>query len=79
MNQDINENIKLFWKEVSNAKGGNVKSCSRINDRNRSCHKERMKREGFKRSILKICIISTLEQVVVHMCGFGGIRRGNYC
>ena len=24
MNEDVNENSKLFWKEVSNAKGGKV-------------------------------------------------------
>ena len=34
MNEDLNENRKLFWKEVSNAKGGKVASCSRINDIN---------------------------------------------
>ena len=28
-------NRKLFWKEVSNAKGGNVESCSRVEDGNR--------------------------------------------
>ena len=26
MNEDVNENRKLFWKEVSNMKGGKVKS-----------------------------------------------------
>ena len=30
MNEDVNGNRKLFWKEVSNAKGGKVESCSRI-------------------------------------------------
>ena len=34
MNEDVNVNMKLFWKEVSNAKGGNVEGCSRIKDRN---------------------------------------------
>ena len=34
MNEDVNENRKLFWKEVSNAKGEKVKSCSRIKDWN---------------------------------------------
>ena len=29
-----NRNRKLIWKEVSNAKGGKVESCSRIKDRN---------------------------------------------
>ena len=35
MNEDVNGNRKLFWKEVSNAKGGKVESCSRIKDGNR--------------------------------------------
>ena len=34
MNKDVNGNMKLFWKEVSNAKGGKVKSCSSIKDGN---------------------------------------------
>ena len=36
MNEDVNGNRKLFWEEVSNAKGGKVKSCSRIKDVNGS-------------------------------------------
>ena len=32
MNEDVNGNRKLFWKEVSNVKGGKVESCSRIKD-----------------------------------------------
>ena len=34
MNEDMNGNKKLFWKEVSNVKGGKVGSCNRIKDRN---------------------------------------------
>ena len=34
MNKDVNGNRKLFWKEVSNAKGGKLESWSRIKDRN---------------------------------------------
>ena len=34
MNEDLNGNRKLFWKEVSIAKGGKVESCSRIKDEN---------------------------------------------
>ena len=30
--KERNGNMKLFWKEVSNAKGGKVESCSRINN-----------------------------------------------
>ena len=44
MNKDVNGNMKLFWKEVSNAKGGEL-------------HRGRMKFEGPGRSILKISII----------------------
>ena len=34
MNEDMNGNRKLFWKEVSIAKGGKVESCSRVVDGN---------------------------------------------
>ena len=34
MNGDVNGNRKLFWKEVNNAKEGNVESCSRIKEGN---------------------------------------------
>ena len=32
MNQDVNGNKKLLWKELSKANGGKVESCSRIKD-----------------------------------------------
>ena len=35
MNEDVNGNRKLFWREMSNAKGGKVESRSRIKDGNR--------------------------------------------
>ena len=35
MNEDVNGNIKLFWKEVSNVRGGKVESCRRIKAKNR--------------------------------------------
>ena len=34
MTEDVNGNRKLFWKEVSNVKGGKVESCIRIRDGN---------------------------------------------
>ena len=34
MNEDVNRNRKLFWKEVGNVKGINVESCNRIRDGN---------------------------------------------
>ena len=47
MNENMNGNKKLFWKEVNNTKGGNVENCSRIKDVIGGCN----------RIILKICII----------------------
>ena len=35
MNEDVNVNRKLFWKEVSNAKGGKVEICMKLKERNR--------------------------------------------
>ena len=32
MNEDVNVNRKLFWKETSNAKRERRESCSRIKD-----------------------------------------------
>ena len=34
VNEDVNRNMKLFWKEMSNAKGRKVESCNRIKDGN---------------------------------------------
>ena len=34
MNEDVNGNRNLVWKEVSNVKGGKVESSSRIKDGN---------------------------------------------
>ena len=34
MNEDVNGNKKLFWKEVSKVNGGKVDSCNRIKDGN---------------------------------------------
>ena len=32
MNQDVNRNKKLFWKEMSKANGGKVENSKRIKD-----------------------------------------------
>ena len=57
MNEDVNGNRKLFWKEESNAKGSKVESCTRINDGNlRLAQGEDEVRKIWK-EYLKICII----------------------
>ena len=47
MNEDVNENRKLFWKEVRNVKEGKVKNCIVI----KGWHRIRMKCEGSGKSI----------------------------
>ena len=34
MNEEVNGNRKMYWKEMSNAKGGKVESYSKIKDGN---------------------------------------------
>ena len=34
INEDVNRNRELFWKEVGNTNRGKVDSCSRIKDAN---------------------------------------------
>ena len=34
MNQDVNRNRKMFWKDLSKVNGSNVEICSRIKDGN---------------------------------------------
>ena len=63
MNEDVNGNMKLFWKEVSNAKGEKVESCSRVKDGNGRLAKG----EDGARKIWK-----------EYFDSFYGIRRGNY-
>ena len=52
-NKDVNRNRKLFWEELSNAKGGKVVICSRIKDGSGRL----ARREAEAGRILKICII----------------------
>ena len=77
MNEDVNENRKLFWK-VSNVKGGKVESCSRIKDGNGRLTLGEDKVRRIWKEYFEDLNIGTQEQVEVQMCGFHGIRRGNY-
>ena len=56
MNEDVNGNRKLFWKEVSNAKEGKVEICSRIRDANGRLAQGEDEIQRLGRIILKICI-----------------------
>ena len=78
MIEDVSKNRKLFWKEVSNVKGGKVESCSRMKDGNgRSAHGEDVQRI-WKKYFKDLYNIDTQEQVAVHMCDFDKNQRGNY-
>ena len=57
MNEDVNGNRKLFCKEVSNAKEGNVESCSIKKNGNGRLAQEKDEVQMIWKSILKICII----------------------
>ena len=73
MNDDVNGNRKLFWKEMSNARGGRLDSCSRKKDGNRMLAQG----EDEVRRILKISIIwilrNKLESTCVALIGFGEV------
>ena len=65
-----------FWKEVINAKGLKVESCSRMKNRNgRMAPGEDKVRRIWKEYLEDLYSISTQEQVAVHICGFDGIWR----
>ena len=56
-----------------------MESCSKINDRNgRLAQGEDEVRRFWKEYFEDLCNINTQEHVAVRMCGFDGIRRGNY-
>ena len=77
-NEDVNGNRKLFWKVMSNAKGGKVEICSRIRDGNgKLAQGDEEVRRIWKEYFEYLYNIDIQEQVGVHMCCFDGIRRGN--
>ena len=79
MNKDVNGSRKLLQKEVSNPKGGQVESCSRIKDENgRVAQGEDEVRKIWKEYLEDLYNIDTQKEVAVHMCGFDVIQRGNY-
>ena len=56
-----------------------MESCTRIKDGNgRLALGEEEVRRIWKDYLEDLYNIDTLEQVAVYMCGFHGIRRGNY-
>ena len=56
MDEDVNTNSKLFWKEISKVNGGKVKSCSRIRIKDINWNWERIKCKGSGRIIMRISI-----------------------
>ena len=79
MNEDLNGKMKLFWKEVNNAKGGKVDSCSKIKDGNgRLAQGENEVIKIWREYFEDLYNIDTRKQVAVHICGFDMIWRGNY-
>ena len=79
MNQDVNGNMKLFWKDVSKAKGEKVESCSRIKDINGRSALGKYEEQKIWEDYFEVLFnIYTKELVAVHMYSFDGVRRANY-
>ena len=79
MNQDVNGNRKLFWKEVSKANGGKVENSNRIKNGNGRLTLEKAEVQRiWKEYYEDLYNIDAQEQIAAHMCGFDGVRRGNY-
>ena len=75
MNENMNGNKKLFWKEVSNVKGGKVKRCSRIKVGNeRLAQGEDEMQRIWKEYFEDLYNIDTQEQIAVQMYGFDSER-----
>ena len=78
MNEDVNENRKLFWKEARSVKGIKVENSNRIKDRNgRLAQRDDKVRRNWKEYFEDLYNIDTQEEVVVHICGFDRIWRSN--
>ena len=74
MDEDVNVNRKLFWKEVSNAKEGKVESCSRVKNGNgRLAQEDEETRNIWKEYFEDLYNINKQEEFALHMCGFDGI------
>ena len=70
MNEDVNGNMKLFWSQVSNAKGGKVEICSRIKDENgKLAQGEDEVRKIWKEHFEDLYNIDTQEQVALMAFG----------
>ena len=79
MNEEVNGNRQLFWKEVIKANGGKVEKYCSIKDGNgRLALEEVVVRRIWKEYFEDLYNTDTQEQVAIHMCGFDGARRGNY-
>ena len=79
INEEVNGNRKLFWKEASNEKGEKVESYSRISDVNRRLAQGKDQvRKIWKEYFEGLYNIDTQEKVAFYMCGFDGILRGSY-
>ena len=78
MNQEVNRDRKLFWKEVNKASGGKVDNSNRIKDGSgRLMLEEAEVQRIWKAYYENLYSIDTQEQVAVHTSGFEGVRRGN--
>ena len=78
MNEDVNGYRTLFWKELSNVKGGKVESGSRKKNENERLVQMEDEVRKTQEYFEDLYNIDSQEEVAVHMCGFDQIWSGNY-
>ena len=79
MNDDLNGNVKLFWKEVRKANGSTKSGCKRIKGRDGSMLiEEEDVKNRWREYFESLFNVRANADINVNMCGFGGVRRSLY-
>ena len=79
MNDDLNGNVKLFWKEVRKANGSTKSGCKRIKGRDGSMLiEEDDVKNRWREYFESLFNVRANADINVNMCGFGGVRRSLY-
>src|SRR5678816_1679135 len=79
MNEDIQGNRKLFWKEARKVKNENKGNLLRIMNRDGAFVTDEMDVRGvWKEHFENLHNINSNDEVIVNVCGFDGARRNRY-
>ena len=79
MKEDLNGNLKLFWKEVRKINGSDRNTSSRVKDREgKILIGECRARERWREYFMDLLNVTQDMEMNVNMCGFAGVRRSTY-